>query len=129
MTAGWNAPGFVTAFTRAMSRRCPRCGGKGIFTGWFAMEPECPGCGLRFEREEGYWTGAVALNLIVTEGLFIVLLVLGIVLTWPDVPWGVILAVSIGVNIVVPIVFQPFSRTLWVALERGVRRWVEPQEG
>jgi len=91
------------------------------------MAQLCPQCGLRFEREEGYWTGAVAINLIATEGLFIVLLVLGIVATWPDVPWTTLLVGLVAVNIVMPIVFQPFSRTLWVAIERSARRWVETE--
>lgn len=90
------------------------------------MQQECPRCALRFEREEGYWLGAVALNLVVTEGLFVGLLVLGIVATWPDVPWTGLMVVLVAVNIATPILFHPYSRTLWLAIERGVRRWAEP---
>lgn len=127
MTGAWEPPRLAAAVGRAALRRCPRCGRTGIFRRWMTMAQLCPQCGLRFEREEGYWTGAVAINLIATEGLFIVLLVLGIVATWPDVPWTTLLVGLVAVNIVMPIVFQPFSRTLWVAIERSARRWVETE--
>lgn len=126
MTAQWDPPGFGTAIFRALGRRCPRCGQRRIFDRWLSMRRECQRCGLRFEREEGYWLGAVALNLIVTEGLFIGFLVLGIVTTWPDVPWTGLMVVLVTINIATPILFHPLSRTLWLAIERGVRHWAEP---
>ena len=54
---------------RALSRRCPYCGSPGIYDGYFALRERCPRCGVRFEREEGYFLGAYALNLIVAEFL------------------------------------------------------------
>jgi hypothetical protein len=60
----------------------------------------------------------MALNLIVTEGLFLLVFVAMIVLTWPDVPWAVVLVVAIAISAVTPVVFHPVSRTLWVAAER-----------
>lgn len=53
----------------------------------------------------------------ITFGLFIVLLVGGIVITWPDVPWNWLLGVTIGANLLVPILFYPRAKTLWAALE------------
>jgi uncharacterized protein (DUF983 family) len=82
------------------------------------MVDNCPRCGLHFERTEGYWTGSMAVNLVVTEGLFLVAFVAMIVLTWPDVPWAAVLVVGILISFVTPIVFHPVSRTLWVAAER-----------
>jgi uncharacterized protein (DUF983 family) len=111
-------PGFFRAVWRGMIRRCARCGGGGLFRRWLVMLPDCPTCGMHFERVEGYWLGAVALNLVVTEGAFVVSLVLWMVMTWPDVPWGAVLAALIALNAVLPLAFHPWSRTIWVALER-----------
>jgi hypothetical protein len=82
------------------------------------MVPDCPTCGLHFERVDGYWLGSMALNLIVTEGLFIASLVALLAATWPDVPWNGVLVVLVAVNIVLPLAFHPVSRTLWMGFER-----------
>ncbi len=81
------------------------------------MVERCPGCGLRFEREEGYWVGAMIVNIAVAELSFLTVLVGGIALTWPDVPWGLLTVVAVGVNAVVPIAFYPHSKTIWMALD------------
>jgi hypothetical protein len=84
---------------------------------WFAMAETCPGCGLRFQREEGYWVGAVIINTTVTFFSFVGLFVALTVATWPAVPWGLVMGVTVGVNVILPIVFYPVSKTLWAALE------------
>ena len=111
-------PSLGRALGRGLLRRCPRCGSGGLFRHWTAIVDDCPRCGLHFEKAEGYWTGSMALNLVVTEGLFLAAFVLMIVVTWPDVPWLGVLAVSVAVTIVTPVLFHPISRTLWVAAER-----------
>lgn len=77
----------------------------------------CPGCAHRFEREEGYWLGAVLLSTAATIVLFGALFIGLTVATWPDPPWAVIAGVTIGANLLFPIVFHPFARMLWVALD------------
>src|SRR5215218_3072810 len=73
---GW--PRLWTLVSRAVRRRCPNCGGKGIFANWFSLKEACPTCGAVFVREEGYFLGAYALNLIIAEfiGLGFVLVIL-----------------------------------------------------
>ncbi|HSJ33718.1 MAG TPA: DUF983 domain-containing protein [Acidimicrobiia bacterium] len=112
---------------RGLRRRCPRCGASDVFRSFFELRERCPSCGLRFEREAGYWVGAMIIITTVTFGLFILLLVGGILITWPDVPWNWLLAVTIGANLLVPILFYPRAKTLWAALELS---WhpLEPEE-
>ena len=40
-------------------QRCPRCLKGRVFHGLAGMNRECPACGLVFEREPGYFTGAM----------------------------------------------------------------------
>ena len=89
------------------------------------MEEQCPRCHLQFVQSDGYWLGSVMVNTGATEGLFVVLLVAGMVVFWPDVPWTALLAIGVVVVIVFPLLFHPFSRTLWVATERHVSGWRE----
>ena len=39
--------------------RCPRCRRAPIFRTFWTSHTVCPQCGLRFEREAGYFTGAM----------------------------------------------------------------------
>ena len=81
------------------------------------MRPSCPRCGLRLEREQGYFLGAMALNLVVAELLFVVAFATTLVLTWPRPPW-VFLTYGSAVGVVLfPIILYPFSRTVWIALD------------
>jgi uncharacterized protein (DUF983 family) len=111
---------------RALRRRCPRCGGTAFDT-WFGMKDHCPECGLRFEREPGYWVGAVTINTVVIFFTFLVVFGGLVVTTWPEVPWPLVLVVTIVVNVSVPVLFYPMSKTVWLALEMS---WhpLEPAE-
>jgi uncharacterized protein (DUF983 family) len=55
---------------RGARKRCPRCGERKIFDGFFRLTPRCPTCDLRFEREEGGFLGAMALNYTVAIGFW-----------------------------------------------------------
>lgn len=112
---------------RGLRRRCPRCGARDIFRSFFELKERCPRCGVRFEREPGYWVGAMIIVTTITFALFLILLVGGIVITWPDVPWNWLLGVTIGANLIVPALAYPHSKTLWAALEMS---WhpLEPSE-
>ena len=101
---------------RALRRKCPRCGDP-AYESFFGMREHCLRCGLEFEREEGYWVGAMIINTTVTFATFLLVFGGSIVLTWPDVPWPAVLAVTIAANILMPVWFYPVSKTLWLALE------------
>ena len=104
-------------FGRALLRRCPKCGGGGIFKGWWTLRDRCPTCSYVYEREDGYWVSAIIFNTAVTEALFGILFVGGLFLTAPEFAWQPLVAIGLGTNILVPIFFYPFSKTLWVALD------------
>jgi len=81
------------------------------------MAESCPRCQHHFERHEGYWLGAIAINTVATIGVFAAAFVGATVLTWPNPPWTAITIGVVALNIAFPIVFYPWSKTLWVALE------------
>jgi uncharacterized protein (DUF983 family) len=102
---------------RGWTKRCPSCGNGGIFESWTKLRPDCPTCGFVFEREEGYWTGAMGANIIVTELVFVALMVTVFVVTWPDSPVREMIIGAIVFNITFPIFFYPFSKTVWMAFD------------
>ena len=113
---------------RGATRRCPRCGSGHVFHRWFTIVERCPRCNLHFEREEGYWAGALAINIGVTSAVFIVVFTIALVLTVPDVPVVELLLVLVPLMVVVPIVYYPFSKTLWMAVDRALLQHLDPNE-
>jgi uncharacterized protein (DUF983 family) len=103
----------MTNLVRALTRRCLRCGAPGIFAGYFALRDHCPRCGLPIEREDGYWVGALIVNIAVAMGVYIVFLVGGLVLFWPDPPYTALLVGGIAIMALLPVVVYPWSKTLW----------------
>ena len=101
---------------RGLHRRCPRCGGR-AFESWFRIKPHCDRCGLKYEREPGYWVGAVIINTTVTFARFIGVFLILVLATWPEVPWGTVMGVTIVANAAIPMAFYPISMTVWLALE------------
>jgi len=102
---------------RAVRGRCPRCGGKGWFNGWFHRTDRCQTCGYLYDRAPGFVLGEVTMNTVVTFGLLAVVITVGIVTTYPDVPLLPVMVASVAVAIIVPIAFYPLSSTLWAAID------------
>jgi uncharacterized protein (DUF983 family) len=106
---------------RALRRRCPCCGSRDLFDGWFKMRDRCPNCGLASDRVVGHWIGAVGMNTIVTFGALAIVLVVGTILSYPDIQVVPLLAATLATAVVVPAVFWPFSQTLWTAIDIMMR--------
>jgi Protein of unknown function (DUF983) len=82
------------------------------------MRPYCPVCGLPLEHgEQGYQVGSYMSNIIASELIFL-LAFLGVVLpTWPSPPWKLLQYGGIAVMILAPVLFFPFSKTLFLAFD------------
>jgi uncharacterized protein (DUF983 family) len=110
-----------TLLWRGAKRRCPVCGHGGLFRQWLRMAPQCPTCGLAFERVPGQWLGSWFLNICLAQSVVVVILVVGVGVYWPDPPM-VAIGVAAGLAaVVVPVVFFPWSRTLWLAIDLAMR--------
>jgi uncharacterized protein (DUF983 family) len=105
-------------FWRALRLRCPNCGGGPIFRSWFRLRPYCPSCGLPLERgEQGYQVGSYMFNIVISELIFVLLFLGIVVLTWPSPPWRLLQYGGIALMILAPIIFFPFSKTLFLAFD------------
>src|SRR5215475_2830273 len=62
---------FFLALLRGLRLRCPRCGAPGIFDGFWTLRRFCRACNLRFEREQGYFIGAIYINYFATVSIAI----------------------------------------------------------
>jgi uncharacterized protein (DUF983 family) len=100
---------------RALRLRCPRCGETPLFHGWFTMASSCRLCGLRFERAQGYFVGAIYVNYAITVSIAMT----GYLLLWRsyDLSTTVQLAIWLPFVALFPLWFFRYSRALWLALE------------
>lgn len=112
-------PSNGTIMRRGLAKHCPRCGSSHLYDGWFRMKERCPTCGYLFEREPGFFVGAYLINFALCEGFLFVLL-MGFIL-WknahPEVGMAVPIAIGTVIGIGGPIVFYPFARTIWSAID------------
>ena len=98
-----------------------------MLEGWARVREHCGACGFEFERESGFWIGAMIINTIAAFSPILVVFVGGWIVFWPDVPWTGILVVTVLLAVATPVLAFPVSRTLWSAIEMSYHQ-VEPAE-
>jgi len=82
------------------------------------MNTSCRYCDLVFEREQGYFIGAVYINVIATETtLLLTLLIYGLITGTITTR---ILTVLFILGIALPFLFFHHSRSLWLAFDHTV---------
>jgi uncharacterized protein (DUF983 family) len=100
--------------------KCPRCGTGSLYEKPFRMRVDCNYCHLKFEREQGYFVGAIYINyaatvLIAVPGFFILDAFTSITIDQQLAFW-------IPFTIVFPLLFFHHSRSLWLVLDH----WFNP---
>lgn len=98
-------------------QRCPRCNKGRVFYGLISTNRECPSCGLVFERDTGYFTGAMyasyTLGMVTSFPIWMTMLILGVN---PFVIIGVAVA---QILITLPLLFR-YSRVIWLHLDNAM---------
>ncbi len=96
--------------------RCPECGAGRVFASLWTMNEPCPDCGARFQREQGYFTGAMYFS----YGLGIPIIALLTLLVYLARPnwrlWQDVLVAWLLFIPLVPAVFR-YSRVMWMHLD------------
>jgi uncharacterized protein (DUF983 family) len=111
------------AFARALALRCPNCGGARVLRSWFKLRHHCEKCGIRLDRGEvdDYFLGGMFFNIVLAEVVFALVLLVVVVIMWPNVPWAGVEYSLIVAMIAAPIVLYPVSRLMWLALDLLLR--------
>ena len=79
------------------------------------MNEPCPRCGLRFEREPGYWTGAMVASYAL--GVPVLLLIVGAL--WLLSGWDIVAVLIVGDLLFLaaaPFIWR-YSRVVWLYLD------------
>jgi uncharacterized protein (DUF983 family) len=103
---------------RALTLRCPHCGGGPVLATWFRLKERCPRCKLHLHREEtDYFLGAYMISLMAMELLFGVGFLIVLLVTWPNPPWRAIQWGGVVVLAAGVLLAYPFAKTLWLAID------------
>ena len=118
---------------RGLKLRCPECGLGKLYRSPFRMNQHCDYCDLVYEREQGYFIGAIYLNVIGTESLLLgTLIVYGLITGKVN---ETILTALIILALVLPLLFFHHSRSLWLSIDHilnprdRLRKQVEFDDG
>lgn len=99
--------------------RCPRCDRGHIFARRLRMHETCPTCGLAFDREPGYFAGAMYISYALALPI---VFALALTLSFLFAGWSFerIMAVAALLFLpLVPLVFR-YSRILWIHFDRTI---------
>ena len=99
-------------------QRCPRCLRGAVFRRFMSINERCPVCDLKFEREAGYFVGAMYASYafgLVTTAYWLPLLLLGVN------PFLVIGIPTVHLILQTPVSFR-YSRVMWLHLDHGFDR-------
>lgn len=101
------------SFVAMLKGKCPSCSNAKIFCGAVKMNENCPNCGFKFERETGYFLGAMHLS-YVWAGAILVLFIYLLTVFFPDVKeYKLVPIATVLLLPFVPISFR-YSRIVWL---------------
>ena len=120
-TAEWGWADVASYLGSALRQRCPRCRKGKMFRGLWTMNDPCPVCGLIFQREEGYFLGAMYVSYLLSSVLLAAFYFMLAALL-PDLGTLTLPLLALVPYLpFVPAVFR-YSRIFWVYLDR----WMDP---
>jgi uncharacterized protein (DUF983 family) len=110
---------IMVTLLRCLRLKCPVCGDSLIIQSPFKIRHHCPECRTLYQREEGFFVGALTINVVTTE-LIILGLYLGCIL-WLN-SYQTILVILFVVGLLFPVAFYHHSWSIWLSLDHLVER-------
>ncbi|MFY9556473.1 MAG: DUF983 domain-containing protein [Blastocatellia bacterium] len=100
---------------RGLNLRCPACGLGALYQSFFKMHDQCDYCGLIYTREQGYFVGAIYLNVVATESLIFATYLSLIVAVGAADP--IVYTVLFVLAFTLPVLFNRHARSLWLSVD------------
>jgi hypothetical protein len=100
---------------------CPVCGRARVFQSPFRVRPHCPACGALFQREEGFFVGAIMVNVVTTEAAVMLTAGLWLLASAGGGDGGTtLLTLLFAVALLFPVAFYHHAWSLWLAADHLV---------
>jgi len=129
MTEGGRAarPDLLKTLTRGLRLRCPVCGESSVFRAPFQVRHHCPACRALFQREAGFFVGAIMVNVVTTEPA--VMLAFALCLVTLGGGGELTLPVLFVVALLFPVLFYHHAWSLWLAGDHFIERLPKADSG
>ena len=111
---------MIKPLVRALLLRCPVCGLTSIARRPFHIRDFCPSCDASFKREEGFFVGAVAINLVTTEAVIIAMCVAGAFVVGFE--FESMLGALLATAFLFPLAFYHHSWSAWLTFDHLVEK-------
>ena len=98
-----------------LTLRCPRCLSGRVWRSFISMNTACSVCGLVFDRESGYFAGAMVVSYALAVPILAAMVITLIIVGGLDVVVALIIG-NTGYLVLVPFIFR-YSRVLWLHLD------------
>lgn len=108
-------PPIKDLLLRCLWLRCPVCGRSSVFERRFHVRHHCPACRALFQREDGFFVGAIVVNIITTELLIIVLYVACLLVI--SSRFQLMLTILFIFGISFPVAFYHHSWSVWLSFD------------
>jgi len=105
---------YFVSLLRALRLRCPRCGKGRLYSSWFRMFKNCENCGLSFDREPGFYLGAIYVNYGLTALLTTIFYFVGFARGVNDF-WLKVAVMAFAV--IFPMLIFRHARAVWLAFD------------
>ncbi|QDU93400.1 DUF983 domain-containing protein [Lignipirellula cremea] len=106
---------FRTLLWRCLRLRCPHCGKGKLFRDFLRMHETCSECGVKWEREAGFFLGSIYFNYGLTA--------LIVAVTYPVLMFNQVLSdnwlvvLTLAIAILFPLWFFRYARSLWIGFD------------
>lgn len=111
---------MIDVLLRCLLLRCPACGLASIVLRPFQIKEQCPSCDSMFKREEGFFVGAVAINLVTTEAVILAMCVGGVLVAGFN--FESMLPALLATALVFPAAFYHHSWSAWLTFDHLVEK-------
>ena len=108
----------------ALALKCPRCNKGELYESknpyqpgkMMTMHTHCSSCGLRYEKEQGFFYGAMYVSYMLNIALFVTATVGWYLFIEDLIDWRIYIGLYVLITILlVPIIFR-YSRSLWMIM-------------
>lgn len=115
MTSSLVQRNILRTLRYALRLKCPACGASSIVRKPFHIKHHCDSCHALFKREEGFFVGAILMNVVVSELIILVVCFFALLLLGAD--YENVLIVLFIVGLLFPVLFFHHSWSLWLAFD------------
>lgn len=106
---------ILSTVLRCLRLRCPVCGQSSIVESLFKIKHYCPECDALFKREDGFFVGAIAVNVVTTELVIMVVYFIYLLLSGADYEAAITLLLTLA--LLFPIAFYHHSWSIWLSFD------------